>query len=355
MKILGTNKKQKIIKVRVTNADDLWHLSKVIEPLDLVYGQTTRKIKLGQGKDEKSRAVKKTISLEIQVNKIGFDSHILALRIHGKTTKEREDIPLGSSHTIEVEPGTEIKIIKNKWKDFQISRLKDAESSSIGPKVLVCVLDDEQANIALLGAAGIKYLSKVNLRLAKKRIKEKREKPFDELAKDLVSADKQENPGIIVIASPLFWKDEFLKVIGEKASTLKKKIKLENVSTGSRRGVEELLKSKALNDAIKQGRLQKETKLVDKLLKEIAKDELAVYGIRDVKKASKQGAVEILLVTDKNIEKARQDNRYEDLENLLEQVEQNKGEIHIIGVDHEAGKKLQGLGGISAILRFRIE
>ena len=46
---------------------------------------------------------------------------------------------------------------------------------------------------------------------------------------------------------------------------------------------------------------------------------------------------------------------YNDLENLMKFVEQSKGEVHIISSDNEAGKKLDGLTGVAAILRFKLE
>ena len=35
-------------------------------------------------------------------------------------------------------------------------------------------------------------------------------------------------------------------------------------------------------------------------------------------------------------------------------VEKQKGEINMISHEHEGGKKLNGLGGIAAILRYRM-
>ena len=36
-------------------------------------------------------------------------------------------------------------------------------------------------------------------------------------------------------------------------------------------------------------------------------------------------------------------------------VEQVKGEIHIISSDHEGGQKLDGLTGIAALLKYKLE
>jgi protein pelota len=35
-------------------------------------------------------------------------------------------------------------------------------------------------------------------------------------------------------------------------------------------------------------------------------------------------------------------------------VESNSGKIHIISREHEGGKKLDGIGGIGAILRYKV-
>ncbi|MBW3003287.1 mRNA surveillance protein Pelota, partial [Candidatus Woesearchaeota archaeon] len=45
---------------------------------------------------------------------------------------------------------------------------------------------------------------------------------------------------------------------------------------------------------------------------------------------------------------------YGKLEILLKTVESVNGSVHIISTDHDAGKKLHGLGGIAAILRYKI-
>jgi protein pelota len=38
----------------------------------------------------------------------------------------------------------------------------------------------------------------------------------------------------------------------------------------------------------------------------------------------------------------------------MKTVDNTKGDILIISSEHEAGKKLDGLGGIAAILRFKL-
>jgi len=39
---------------------------------------------------------------------------------------------------------------------------------------------------------------------------------------------------------------------------------------------------------------------------------------------------------------------------MMKIVDQTKGEIHIISSEYEGGRKLDGLGGIGAILRYKL-
>ncbi|MDP6600013.1 MAG: mRNA surveillance protein Pelota, partial [Candidatus Woesearchaeota archaeon] len=61
-----------------------------------------------------------------------------------------------------------------------------------------------------------------------------------------------------------------------------------------------------------------------------------------------------LLITDSFIQKRRNENKYEEIEETMRTVDSTKGDILIIRSEHEAGKKLDGLGGIAAILRFKL-
>ena len=61
------------------------------------------------------------------------------------------------------------------------------------------------------------------------------------------------------------------------------------------------------------------------------------------------------MITDSLIQKSREENFYQGIESIMKKVDASKGEIDIISSEHEGGKRLNGLGGIGAILRFRIK
>ena len=352
MKIISFDKKKGTAKLKVTNLDDLWHLSKIIEPGDLVSGQIERKIKIG-GVEEKARVTRKLFFVKLKVDKIKYEAS--ALRLAGKIVEGPEELPTGAAHTLDIGIGTALKVEK-KWRQHQIERLKEAEAASIAPRALICVLDDEQANFATITASGIKHIGTITLRLAKKRLKEPKEKEkLGKVVAELIRLDKDKRPEIIILASPIFWKEELLKAVKEKSLSLAKKCRLEDVSTGSRAGITELLNRGVIEKLIKAGRLQKEFSLVEKLLAEISKAGAAEYGLEKIKMAAESGAIKTLLLTDKFIENSRKRGNYEEIENIIDLVEKSKGEVYIIDSKNEPGEKLDGLGGIAAILRFKLE
>ena len=67
MKQIHSNLKKGEIKLKVENPDDLWYLSTLIEPKDLVKGRTIRKIKPGE-KEERKAAFEKHIGSHLHKN-----------------------------------------------------------------------------------------------------------------------------------------------------------------------------------------------------------------------------------------------------------------------------------------------
>jgi len=349
MRIIHFNKREGVAKLKINLLDDLWHLSKIIEPNDLITGRIERKIKFS-GSEERAKAERKFYTAKIRAARVQLESTFL--KIFGEITEGSDELSKGA-HTLDVKVGFEISIEKD-WKEYQIKRLRDAEKAASAPKALICALDDEQATLAALTAVGISYLGQFQLGLAKKRYVEKAQERMQELVAEIIRIEKQSKPDYLILASPLFWKEELLKKLQEKESKIGNKVKLENVSVGSRRGIVELLHQGVLDKVIKQSQLQKEFKLVENLVIEIARKGLATYKFANVKKAVEAGAVDDLLLTDSLIADYREKNKFEELEQLIDAVEGQGGKVNIISSDNEAGDKLDGLGGIAVLLRFKI-
>ena len=350
MKLIHKNLKKGEIKFKIENIDDLWYLSHIIEKGDIVKGKTTRKIDYGKG--EKSRAEKKSIFLSVGVESVEFHKHSNVLRVLGKVVEGPEEVGKGSHHTFELDEGVIVSLIKQKWLKFQANWLDEAVKSKVA-KILICVLDRENAYFALSKKYGYEMLSSLEGDVQKKEDRAKSSGQFYvgiiEVLKEYL---KRYKPVNIVVASPAFFKEDLIKLI--KDEELKKKIVLASCSNVGENGINEVLKRPEVEQVLKQDRIAKEIKMVETVLSEISKDGLVSYGFKEVQNALNSGAIKMLLVCDKLIQEKRRDESFEDMDKIMKGVEDMKGEIHIIGSEHEGGKKLYGLGGIAAILRYKL-
>jgi protein pelota len=354
MKILEKDFKKGFVKCKVTSLDDLWYLSHIIDNGDSVSGKTIRKLKLGEGTDRNIKIVKKVVHLSIQVEKIEFHKYTNSLRVSGKIINGPDDIASGSYHTFDIEEDKIISIQKEEWLSFQKDKLITA-SKEQNEKILIIALDREDVTFAMLTASGFKIIGDIHGEMEKKGYEKTKETDFyTDVAKQMDDYVTRFEVKSIVLGSPAFWKEDLMNVVKKKYSTLVPLVTLATCNNTGKNGIEEILKRDEVKTVLRQDRTAQETSLVEELFKEISKQGLAAYGLKEVQIAQSAHAVKILLITDDLIHEAREKDNYESLDKLMKEVDRGKGEVHIISTDHEAGKKLQGLSGIGAILRFRI-
>ena len=350
MKKLGFNAKQGRAKIQVDEPDDLWTLSQIIDPGDFVKGKTIRKIQ--KGTEEKSKQVKKAVFLKIQAEKIEFSKTSGVLRVGGKVAEGPEDVAKGSWHSFSLEPGSIISIQKQKWLSYQSEKLNEACKAKI-PKIMICVFDREEAYFAIMKKYGYELVSQLKGKVQKKAVEEKvKGSFFAEIIKQIQEYDKRYNLERIVAASPAFWKDELMKEL--KDEELKKKILTATCSSVGKNGIDEVMKRPETVEALREVRAANEIKLVEEALAEISKDGNIAYGMKEVEQAAFAGAVENLLVSDKLIQKMREKGNFEKLDAVMKSVDASKGKISLVSSEHDGGKKLDGIGGIAALLRYKV-
>jgi protein pelota len=151
----------------------------------------------------------------------------------------------------------------------------------------------------------------------------------------------------LVIVGPGFTKEHLAKYGKEKHPDIFKKTIVHGTGTPGMNGIQEAIKTGIVNQITKENRVAFETQQIEKLFEEIKKDGLATYGEKEVQYALNNGAVERLLITDTIV-------RTEKGEQLLQLARQNNTDFTIINTMHEAGKKIEGIGGLGALLRFKI-
>ncbi len=353
MRIIYQNLKNGEVKVLAENLDDLWYLSQLVESGDFVSGKSFRKVKSG-GEGDRGSVVKKPVFVKLEVEKVELADG--SLRVSGVVREGSEDVPHGSYHTIDVTTGVTVAIFKDSWPKYQLDKLKESAGDGAGD-VLICVLERDNASFALLKRSGYKMLSDVEGEVERKdeKVSVKGDGFFSEVARLLDDYAKRLSVNHIIVASPAFWKDDLMKVVKKKYSGIASKVTLATCSDTGKSGVDEVLKRDEVRTVLQEDRTSREINLVEELLAGIAKDNLSVYGFDEVASAVEAKAVAKLLVTDGLIHELRSDNDFKRLDSLMHAVDRAGGEVHIIAVGNEGGKKLKGIGGIGAVLRYKLK
>jgi len=349
MIVQNLDQKNSRLSVRIDSLDDLVFLKQIIESGDFVTGRTYRKIKLGE-EGSRQKSIKKSVKIKLRVDKLAFDRF---LRIHGTVETEIEGIAMHSAHSIEVGMGTELEIEKEDWKKYQLTLIKNAEEASKAPKALICVLDDEQASFAHITSSGYTKLGRISLRLSKKRYEEQKNQGYKDIqrvAKEIDSKFNDRKVEMIILGSPLFWKEIVKKQLDEEFPETAKKVHLKDVSSGDEDGIRELISGNALDKILKNSQLSREEDLINDVLNQLAKNsKLIIYGVKDTGKAAEAGAVESILISESRLDGS------EKIKELIDNVENSGGTINLISSSSPAGKKLNGLKGIIAKLRYNFE
>lgn len=350
MKLTKTDWKNGEVKIEITTPEDLWVLNQIIEPGNSVSARTMRKLKIGDEGDRNITVVRKPVNLTVNVTKVQLTPERDSLRVSGTVTRGPEDVPLGSHHTISLEPGGSLLLVK-KWLSYQKERLIEASKESKS-RIVIAVHDREEAIIAETSPDGHRIVSHLRGQVAKKYAEQAPTNFYAEIVKYLSDYSKRRNPSHIIIASPAFWKDELKKNLTPE---LAKKTILATCSSVSENAISEVLNRQETKTALQEDRLAREMQAVEKLLTAMGSDKPSTYGPDHVAKAAQAGAIENLLLSDKLLSKYKEEENFKFLEEIMTETENSKGKILIVSSSNEAGKRLDGIGGIGAVLRYPLE
>jgi len=357
LKILEINLKKDFVKVVPEIADDFWHLYNIIRRYDTVYASTTREIK-PEGKYARPRRGERIpVMLGVKVEEVSWDRLLGRLRIHGVIADAPDIVPTGAHHTLNITLNTPLTIVKENWPRHYIERLQRARRTSERP-IIILNVDDEGYVIAMTAQYGIEVKVEERMRLPSKGETEKRDSAVDEYFRKIVKSLREvwtSTHRPITIIGVGFVKDDFAKWLRNEASDVAGSVvDVKSVNNSGTVGINEALRSGVLLSTFKQLRIAEETEVVEEILKRLGQDRTDVaYGFEKVEESAKVGAVQTLVLADSMLRECTDETRLF-VEGLMRSVEEKGGRITVTSTEHEAGAKLEALGGIAALLRFPI-
>lgn len=350
--------KKDFVKVVPQSLDDLWHLYNIIYPDDLVYGKTTREIKIEEEYARPQPGRRVSVFLGVQVERVFWDKSLNRLRVHGVICEAPEHIgSKGTHHTLNVVVDKPLTIVKRQWQKHQIDRLERASRVET-PLVLVAAIDDEEFSVAVLRQYGLEVKAEKRIRLPSKLEADKREEALKGYFKEALNSLRETRSSLncpIVILGLGFVKNGFVKYIQDMAPDVAAAIAdVKSVNSSGLTGINEALRSGVLSKTLKHVRMTDESRLVEEVLARLGRGTTDVaYGLDEVARVTQYGAVEKLLITDDMLRESTDEKRTE-FEKIIREVEEKAGQITVVSTEHEAGAKLRGLGGLAALLRFQM-
>ncbi|ARM75767.1 mRNA surveillance protein pelota [Acidianus manzaensis] len=338
MKVLEYDEKKGIMRLHIEDEDDLWTIHMILNKGDKIIARTSRDVGLG---NESHRV---SMVMQLQVEYTEFQAFTTRLRIHGLVLDAPEKYSVkGSHHTINLDIGDEIVIIKDKWNKSTIDRIyRQAEKKS---KVLISLVDFDEYLIAIPMAQGIKILQEKSLETPNKEEENIIEDNAKEVSKEIENYVKEYQPDAIILAGP----GPFKEIVKSMLNIKNIKIYIDSVSSATRSGLNEILKRDIIDQIMRDYEISKSIKDLERALYLLSKNpELLAYGVEEVKNASALGAVDTLLVLEDMITESQ------DIQDLMEDVEKKGGKVEIIPRDSPIYFQVKNLSGIIALLRFRI-
>lgn len=345
MRLLGKNPSDGSVSLQIENDDDIWHLFNIMEEGDLVVASTVRREEKAADKIRAERAEKRRMTLGIRVTKLSFSDMDMRLKVLGVIEEGPQDV--GQHHTLMLEVGDRLKIVKE-WKMTQLERVDRAVSDSKKPVIAFVSLDNDEASVAVMRQYGLKELASIKSGRSGKMFGDGGSSG-DYHAEILDKLRNSIAPGTpLVLLGPGFEKETLAARGKEKEPEIFAKTFVYHTGHGGMQGINELLKKGMGADILRESRVGTEMEAVERLKEEIGKDGLATYGPNEVGDAAKAGAVETLLVSDVLL-------REGDLDWLVKEVENQRGNVVVVSTHHDAGTELASIGGLAAILRYKIE
>jgi len=221
------------------------------------------------------------------------------------------------------------------------------------------VIDRREATIGLLAGKKIKILQKLTSYVPGKtekggqsaarfaRIRENIAKEFYRKAADMVKKEffNMENLQGILLGGPGPTKEEFLKE-GNLATALQDKIiAVKDLGYADEHGIDLLVESS--DDVLAEQEITHEKKILERFFDMLGKNkDKTAYKQNNVEKALSYGAVDTLLIS-KKLKKA-------DIKKFEKKASETDVKVELISVDTEEGQQFWNLGGIGAMLRFKI-
>jgi protein pelota len=366
-----------------------WHAHNLIRPSDLLTASAIRRITT-ESTSGSTSSHRVHLNLTIRVRSLDFDARAGQLHVAGRIARENKHTKIGQFHTLDLELNRNFTLEKEVegkdggqgWDSVAREQLEEATNPQRKAEIVAVVMEEGLANICFVTQYQTILRQKIAMKIDRKGGGSKRSTKHDKSlekffttvldtllrqVEGLLEQKEEANSIPILLASPGFTAAGFLRYASDRAfstgeKTLSSLIKRKafvvvHSSSGHVHSLIEVLKGPAVMIKLKDTRYARETRLMNDFFDMLRKDEgRAWYGPKEVEAAVEEGAVGRgggMLIISNELFRSQDVAVRRRWVRLVERVRKEEGgEVRILSSDHESGKRLEGLGGIAAILTY---
>ena len=339
------------ISVIPEESDDLLTLRRIIKIGDRITANTTRVIKQGKDFARPDRGERVKIKIAINVEKISLDNVLDKLRVQGTIIESNnESVPHGSHHSILIQINEGITISKKVWSSIEKKLVKSNTKHS---GFILIAIDTSDCGIAKLNGTHLQIMPNLYSGSSGKRYKTnfKIEKFFEDITKAISTIIRDGDS--IVIFGPGETRKKFGNYIQKRQLGQKHSLQIvEGIDSGGEDGIYTFTKSNIMKDIMSDSKLAKVSSIIDKvMLLANKKSRKFSMGYEETKKANEFGAIDSLVFSDKIIQEIDE----QEIIDFLNDAESKGVKLFSIDSTTDLGLRVNGLGGIIALLRFPVD
>ncbi|CZS96138.1 hypothetical protein WAI453_009762 [Rhynchosporium graminicola] len=353
--------------------EDMWHAYNLIASTDLLRASAIRRVTTESATGSTS-STRVHITLLIRVTSIDFDPQAGQLHVSGQVAEENKWVKVGAFHTLDLELQRNFTLEKSQgWDSVALDVVREAIKQDKEGTVPAVVMQEGMANICLITEHQTILKQRVETGIPRKRSGRAGDhdkgliKFYETTLETLKRHVDITQPRPLLLASPGFTAAGFQKYILDEATRKAEKAVLANKSnfivihssSGHLHSLNEVLKSPEVLVKLKDTKYSRETRFMDDFMTMLRKDDgRAWYGPSEVEQAVEKGAVGrgggILLISNA-LFRSQEIGVRKRWVTLVDKVKEEGGEARVLSSDHESGRRLEGLGGIAAILTFPLD
>lgn len=363
-----------------TCSEDMWSCYNLLQNGDRIRASAIRRVTSTSASTGSTTSSRVHTTLTLAITALDFDARQSELHVSGRVAVENDYVKLGQFHTLDLELNRNFTVEKPEggWDTVAVDNLREAcdESDAKRAELWALLIDEGLASLCVVTQGTTVLRQTITGKLGDKNMpgyNSGMDKFFRKVLDTLTRAITFEDLKPVLLAGVGYTGQKFLKFIQETAQgmggkgrssvdvkdlrALLDKIVVEKAVNGNIAALREVLSSPAVQKRLGDARFAQETELLDQVFERIRKDDgRVVYGASEVDRAVEAGAVGrgggILLIVDDLFRSLEVGVRKRWVA-LVDRVKDTEGgDVKVVSSMHESGQRLQGIGGVAALLTF---